>query len=154
MLSKVIQGYPDYAITSCGKVVSHKRKQPKQIATWLNTDGYECVALWQGGKRHVHSVHRLVAVAFLPNEEGLPEVNHKDKIRSNNEVTNLEWSTRADNIIYSHAKGYTLVDPKGNWYKVTNLKEFARKHNVCPSSLYNVANGKRKHHKGWLVTQD
>lgn len=46
-------------------------------------------------------VHKLVALAFIPNPDNLPEVNHKDYNRSNPRVDNLEWITRKDNIRYS-----------------------------------------------------
>ena len=50
-------------------------------------------------------MHRLVAKAFLPNPENLPQVNHKDFDKSNNDVSNLEWVSRADNIQHSHDNG-------------------------------------------------
>lgn len=50
-------------------------------------------------------VHRLVAKAFIPNPDNLPQVNHKDFDKSNNDVSNLEWISRADNIQHSHDNG-------------------------------------------------
>lgn len=50
-------------------------------------------------------VHRLVAKAFIPNPDNLPQVNHKDFNKSNNDVSNLEWVSRADNIKHSHDNG-------------------------------------------------
>lgn len=50
-------------------------------------------------------VHRLVAKAFIPNPDNLPQVNHKDFNKSNNDVSNLEWISRADNIQHSHDNG-------------------------------------------------
>lgn len=50
-------------------------------------------------------MHRLVAEAFLPNPEQLPEVNHKDTDKGNNAFTNLEWSTSSDNKLHATAHG-------------------------------------------------
>lgn len=65
---------------------------------------YEFVALTDGKNTVVHSVHRLVASAFLDNPCDYPEVNHKDKNPLNNNVDNLEWCTRSYNIDYSKSK--------------------------------------------------
>lgn len=69
---------------------------------YLNEDGYSVCAikLPNRGWRSV-SIARLVAIAFIPNPNNLPEVNHKDYNRTNASVENLEWITRADNIRYS-----------------------------------------------------
>lgn len=63
----------------------------------LNNKGYEMVWFCKDSKRKACTVHRLVAIAFIPNPLGLPEVNHKDGVKSHNYVENLEWSTVADN---------------------------------------------------------
>lgn len=69
---------------------------------YYNTDGYSMCAIkvpnygWRGV-----SVARLVAMAYIPNPDNLPEVNHKDYNRTNANVNNLEWITHADNIRYS-----------------------------------------------------
>ena len=65
---------------------------------------YQFVVLSDGEKVSNHSVHRLVANAFLENPGMLPEVNHKDENTMNNCANNLEWCTREYNINYSKAK--------------------------------------------------
>ena len=62
--------------------------------------GYLQVILWKGGKSKTCKVHRLVAEAFLENTDNLPEVNHIDEDKTNNNVQNLEWCTRKYNINY------------------------------------------------------
>lgn len=58
--------------------------------------------------KHVHKlVHRLVAQTFIQNKDNLPQVNHKDCDRTNNNVDNLEWCTRKENIAYRDKCGHT-----------------------------------------------
>lgn len=69
---------------------------------FFNADGYPCISLnIPGVGWRAIGVHRLIAFAFIPNPDCLPEVNHKDFNRKNFEVSNLEWVTHADNIRYS-----------------------------------------------------
>ena len=55
------------------------------------TDGYLRIGLWKNGKCKHYFVHRLVAFAFIPNPNNYPIINHKDEIKTNNTVDNLEW---------------------------------------------------------------
>lgn len=66
----------------------------------ITSRGYCQLSLYIEGVRKVHSVHRLVAEAFIPNPGNLPEVNHIDENKSNNYVENLEWCTRKYNVNY------------------------------------------------------
>lgn len=63
------------------------------------------VQLWKDGVHEMKSVHRLVADAFVPNPENLPEVNHIDGNPLNNYVDNLEWITHRDNVIHAYTNG-------------------------------------------------
>lgn len=69
-------------------------------------DGYLSVSLnlEEGGKKK-YRVHRVVALAFIPNPENKPEVNHKNSIRDDNRVENLEWSTRSENEKHAYRDG-------------------------------------------------
>ncbi len=70
---------------------------------YLNQDGYSvCAICIPGGGWRGVSVARLVALAYIPNPDNLPEVNHKDYNRANACVDNLEWITHADNVRYSN----------------------------------------------------
>ena len=86
-----------YAITRDGRVWSYKSK--KFLKHGL-VKGYHRVCLCKEGKCKNFRVHRLVAQTFIPNPEGLPEVNHKDEDKSNNNVNNLEWCSYEYNINY------------------------------------------------------
>lgn len=81
------------------------------------SNGYMQVHLCKCGDMKQPLVHRLVADAFIPNPENLPQVNHKDENPSNNEVSNLEWCTSEYNINYGTRKEKvmkSLVD-SGYW---------------------------------------
>lgn len=69
-----------------------------------NSHGYLFVILYKYGKGKREYVHRLVAMAFIPNPDNLPQVNHKDEVKSNNEVSNLEWCTCKYNNNYGTAR--------------------------------------------------
>lgn len=68
-------------------------------------NGYLQVDLYKNGKVAKFTVHRLVAMAFIPNPKNLPEINHKDEDKTNNCVENLEWCTHKYNINYGTRNG-------------------------------------------------
>lgn len=70
-----------------------------------NEKGYLRVGLWLGGKAKAHKVHRLVALAYLPNPDGLAEVDHLNFQRADNRVENLEWVSHAENVRRACASG-------------------------------------------------
>lgn len=75
--------------------------------------GYQRVSLYSAErKKKLHSVHRLIAIAFIPNPENKPEVNHRDGNKANNAVSNLEWVTSSENQLHAFAHGLQST-PKG-----------------------------------------
>ena len=100
-----------YEVSNLGRVKSIEREivdknnrimNRKEIILKQCTDkkGYKRVKLFADGKTLNTRVHRLVALAFIPNPENLPQVNHKDEIKSNNLVENLEWCSAQYNTMY------------------------------------------------------
>lgn len=78
-----------------------------------NGTGYLAVSLcFNGNQKNTH-VHRLIATYFIPNPYNLPQVNHKDGNKQNNNLDNLEWVTHKENIRHAVRTGL-LVAPKGN----------------------------------------
>lgn len=107
---KWIEGYEGlYKVSDKGDVISYKRyKEGKPMSPKKDKEGYLEVGLRDKDyKRKFFRVHRLVAKAFISNPDNLPEINHKDRVTSNNEVTNLEWCDK------SYNNKHRLVDFKG-----------------------------------------
>lgn len=75
-----------------------KNKHGRILKPEYSNKGYACVILRKNGNNYKFRVHRLVADLFIPNPENKSEVNHKDENKSNNEVSNLEWCTRKENM--------------------------------------------------------
>lgn len=99
---KKINGYDDYSIDEYGNVYSYKSR--RYISQHKHKDGYFYVGLCKNGKCKQFAVHRLVAIHFIENGSGLPQVNHKDENKGNNEVSNLEWCTEKYNSNYGSGK--------------------------------------------------
>ena len=108
-----IKGYEGlYEISDTGNVKSIPRKgtrstEPKIMIVSIYNHGYPQVTLTKHGKGKTARIHRLVADAFLPNPNGLPEINHIDEDKTNNNVNNLEWCTRIYNINYGNRTAKT-----------------------------------------------
>lgn len=87
-----------YRISDHGRVFSLLSK--KLLNIYTNSHGYQCVYLYLDGHYKNFKVHRLVAVAFVPNPYNLPQVNHKNEDKTYNYYTNLEWCSAAYNNNY------------------------------------------------------
>ena len=86
-----------YWITKNGDVIN---ADGVTLKPYDNGYGYFMVDLKKNGKRKHARIHRLVAEAFIPNPDNLPEVNHKDENTHNNSFKNLEWCTSSCNKTY------------------------------------------------------
>ena len=134
---KASSEYENYEVSSFGKV---RNKNTGRILKPANSGGYMTVGLSCKGKTSSHVVHRLVAVEFLENPENKAHVNHKDKNRSNNNISNLEWCTPLENNIHKCA----TLDQKTN----QNLKVWRVDVNTNEKiQLYNSINDAAK----WCV---
>lgn len=96
-----IKDYPMYQVSSFGNV---RRVSSGILKQKVGKDGYCRVSLSKEGKVKSILVHRLVAEAFIPNPNDYPIINHKDEVRKNNVVGNLEWCTYSYNLNYGNAK--------------------------------------------------
>ena len=102
---KKIKGFENYIINSKGEIIREEQikyaKKPIILKHTKKKSGYMVVALRdKNRKKHQLYVHRLVAQAFIPNPNNLPQVNHKDEDKENNCVSNLEWCDNKYNSNY------------------------------------------------------
>lgn len=98
---KPIKDYEDlYMINITGKIKSLNHNKSRILKQHLFKSGYLYVCLSKHSKCKWHMVHRLVAQTFIPNPDGLPEVNHKDENKTNNDISNLEWCNSRYNANY------------------------------------------------------
>jgi hypothetical protein len=89
---RTIPGYPAYKVSNTGDVIGYQGiLRPTTV-----DGGYKRLNLHRDGKLKSFLVSRLVALAFIPNPENKPEVDHINRIRSDNRVENLRWATRGD----------------------------------------------------------
>lgn len=164
---KDIKGYENlYQVSNLGNVVSLKGKTPILMKP-NRRRGYLSVGLRiynQPQKRF--SIHRLVAKAFIPNPNNLPQVNHKDENKLNNRVDNLEWCTAKYNINYGttidrraktqtnrkdQSKPVLQYDKNGNLLnEYPSTREAERKTGIWHINICNVCIGRHKSAGGYV----
>ena len=87
----------------------------------VNSRGYITVDLFRDGKRHSFTMHRLVALTFIPNPNSLPFINHINGIKTDNRIENLEWCTASENSKHSFKIG--LQSNVGMKHPLTSLTD-------------------------------
>ena len=131
---KDIQGYEGhYQVSSKGNVRSLDRyiecrgtyrfQKGKTLKPYINKFGYRQVILYDKNGYKLHRINRLVAQSFIPNPNNLPQVNHKDEVKTNDCVNNLEWCTCLYNLTYNdlHHRRNNMNNKKSK--QVVQIKE-------------------------------
>lgn len=137
-----------YKITKDGNVINKTTGKIKSF--YISNNGYKRVSLWIDGKQKKMSIHRLVALTYIPNPNNLPQINHKDGNKLNNNVDNLEWCNQEHNtkeaykigLIKSSTTKVNQYDLEGNFIKQWNsIKEACDELNLNHANISVVCKG-------------
>lgn len=134
-----IPGFPAYEASCTGQIRSIERKdrigrrrRPTILQQFFDSRRfYLCVNLWNDGEQKTMRVHRLIALAFLPNPNGLPEVNHKDENKTNNCVSNLEWCDHQYNNSYGSKRGKMVGERNISAKYSQDVARFVFENHLC-----------------------
>ena len=168
-----IPGYKGYYqvsnygnVRSLNRVITQQndRKQlvkGRALKPHLTNKGYFKVHLSRDGKRKSRSIHRLVAMAFLPNKLDKPQVNHINGCKTDNNLCNLEWNTQSEQQIHAYQNGLQPKGEKHHYAKLTRKeviqikqllkhrvlqKDLAAKFNVSQQVISAIKTGSRWNH--------
>lgn len=173
---KDIYGYEGlYQVSNQGRIKSLPKKDgfyltPERFLQGGISNNYRCVTLCKNGKQKSFSIHRLVAKAFVPNPDNLPQINHKDENKLNNRYDNLEWCTSAYNVNYGNCISKRAKTQRDSKCQINNpassvkircfennevypsIREAERQLNIDGSCISKVCRGKRKQVGGYTFS--
>lgn len=160
---KMTEAGGNYSINELGKVVNNRTGRATN--SYPDKDGYFRVVLWDNNikKRINLIVHRLIAIYFIPNPENKPVVNHKNGIKQDNRLENLEWCTIKENSRHAYDNKLSEGRPgvKHHNTKLTEdqvneiiqlaktdtpRKEIAKKYKIHKNHIYRLLVGTRWGH--------
>lgn len=145
-LWKDVEGFGDmYQVSNKGRVKSLDRavkqrngsvqiKRGRVMSQTKNHKGYPLISFSKDNKRYSRAVHRLVAIAFVENPEGKPQVNHIDGDKTNNNSDNLEWVTASENVVHALESGLMTPCIK-NAKRASNIAREVNKKRVSQYGL-------------------
>lgn len=149
-----IKDFPQYEISTEGQV---RNSKGKILNGYTNNRGYQMIHLRAKDKNKLCSIHRLVAETFIPNPLSLPQINHKDENKLNNNITNLEWCNSKYNVNYGTRNKRVSKTKRNNTYNARavrcvelkktypSIREAERKTGVDNSQISAVCNSKKNY---------
>jgi len=173
-----------YFITTGGRLIAKERTndaisikgkpykiyRPAKLMKLKIENGYWKVTIFYNGKSYARFVHRLMCQAFIPNPENKPYVNHKNGIKSDNSLENLEWSTAKENTDHAWITGLCKArrGEKGGMAKLANFqasiirrffriypkanqRKVAEKLNITYSSVCNILQNKSYYDENYII---
>lgn len=155
---KDIEGYENYQVSNYGRVKSLKFSKERILKPEKNNGGYLYVFLSKNCIEKRYYIHRLVAQAFIVNPDGLKEINHKNEVKTDNRVENLEWCDRKYNntygtcikrrieklskTVYQYSLNNKLIREWSSSHEVERQTKFAQSHiNGCCNGRLKTAYG-------------
>lgn len=174
---KNIRGYEGlYEISNLGRVKSLPRKSYNPNQGWFtikgrirkcsyDMDGYKQVILSKDGINKCYKLHRLIALAFISNPNQLPQINHIDECKTNNNINNLEWCTLLYNInhgtgierqVKKRSKRVIKMSIRGEELKTYPSISSVKEDGYQISNVSLCCNNKQDSHKGykWRFADD
>ena len=157
---KDIKGYEGlYQVSNMGNVRSLMYNKHKILKPHKTENGYLQVFLYKDKKRSVFLLHRIVAKAFLPNNNNLPQLNHINEIKSDNRLENLEWCDNSYNNKYGSiskrrkeklGKQVIQFSMDGDFiHKWDSLADIKKEIGIERSNIYNCCIGKYQKSGGY-----
>lgn len=147
---KLVRGFKGlYSATKDGRIWSHPKKvgdkghhNGKFLKLWPQNAGYLMAYFYKNKTPYKFLVHRLVAIAYIPNPKRLREVNHKDANRLNNNVENLEWCTSKENKRHAWKRGLYTHKGEQHWKTALHPQDIRKirimKKNTLLSSITKI----------------
>lgn len=148
-----------YQVSNWGRVRSLKFGKIRILKACKDKDGYLIVTLYKSGQSKIFKVHRLVAETFIPNPDNLPITNHKNELKYDNRVENLEWCDAKYNTNYGNGIKKRIEKTSKPIFQFTldgvlvkewpSINEVGR-YGFSRRHITACCRGERKTHKGYI----